>query len=192
MLARSIGRIALALVTVVALAGCERRVEQAACTPEPKAAAKPPVDTPTAPPASEPPAPTPPSAQAASPSRPPPAPAAELPKATRLRVKRLVLAEGVDAREPVGARSAFRADEMDKVYAFVEVENPEQVGGAITVSFEPPTGPAIGNVRLAVGASTRWRTWAYSRSVRETGEWTAVVRDDAGRVIAREPFSVTL
>ncbi len=194
MLARSTRWSTAALVSLVAatlLAGCERRVEPTACSPEPRAAVA--DATPDAVPAA--------AAVAAGPAAVPvdkpaaaPAPSGRAVDATasRLRVKRLVLAEGVDGREPMGSRSAFRADEMDKVYAFVEVDNPEQLGGAITVSFEPPDGPEIGNVRLAVGASRRWRTWAFSRAVRETGEWTAIVRDEQGRILAREPFSITL
>jgi hypothetical protein len=179
-------------VLALGAAGCDRK--PVACAAEPGALAagpaveeKPATPPPAAAPPSAPPAP----AQAPAAQRAEKPEAAE-PTATRLRIKRLVVAEGVDAREPLGPRSAFRADDMDKVYAFVEVDNPERLDGAITVSFEPPEGPEIGNVRLAVGASPRWRTWAYSRAVRQTGEWTAIVRDETGRIIAREPFSVTL
>ena len=186
----SVALVSLASGTL--LGGCERRAEPVACTQEPHVVSRTlPADKPAAEsdvaaaPASAPAAPAPAEKKAEAPS------AAE-PTATRLRIKRLVVAEGVDAREPIGARTAFRADEMDKVYAFVEVENPERMSGAITVSFEPPAGPEIGNVRLAVGASPRWRTWAFSRAVRETGEWTAVVRDERGRILERGPFSVPL
>lgn len=178
-------------------AGCDRRSDHAAaCTPEPRAAAV--ASEPLPAPASALPASAVAAPAVAAPTTrqivaaKPAAPEATEPKATRLRVKRLVLAEGVDGREPIGPRSAFRADEMDKVYAFVEVDNPERLGGAITVSFEPPDGPEIGNVRLAVGATSRWRTWAFSRAVRVAGEWSAVVRDESGHILAREPFLVTL
>lgn len=198
MLAHTLRRwfpVALVSITAgLALAGCDRRAEPAACTPEPRAVAR---TVPAEKPADKPAEPAAASIPAAPAAAPPAvkkaeAPTAAEPTATRLRIKRLVVAEGVDAREPIGARTAFRADDMDKVYAFVEVENPERMGGAITVSFEPPSGPEIGNVRLAVGASPRWRTWAFSRAVREAGEWTAIVRDEHGRVLAREPFSVTI
>jgi len=204
MLARSTRWFAPTLVTLAAaigLAGCERRAEPAvACTPEARDANAEPissaaVDSPTpagvAAPgaAAAPPAASMSGAVAAKPAR---APEAAEPQATRLRIKRLVVAEGVDAREPIGPRSAFVAGDMDKVYAFVELDNPERLGGAITVSFEPPNGPEIGKVNLTVGASPRWRTWAFSRGVREVGEWNAIVRDDSGRILAREPFSITL
>jgi len=113
--------------------------------------------------------------------------------ASNLKIKRLVLAHGVESREPAdGGRSVFKDGEADAIYAFVEVENREHLPGTIVVSFESPAGPTVGNVRLPVGASPRWRTWAFSRAIRGPGEWTAVVRDQEGRVLAREPFSVTL
>jgi hypothetical protein len=75
----------------------------------------------------------------------------------------------------------------------VEVENPEAEESEITVTFEPPGGgDARGNVTLDVGASRRWRTWAYTRGARSAGAWTAVVRGPGGEELARAPFEVTL
>ncbi len=188
------------LVTAAALAvgGCDRPAETTACVPEPAAAA---VALPTSAPRPDLPAaatPTPAPDAAAPPARSPSAAsrpsassAADLPAATSLRVRRLVLAEGVEGREPVRASRSFDGGEVDKVFAFLEVENPERLPGEVVVTFESPSGAAVGNVRLTVGASPRWRTWAFSRAIEQAGEWTAVVRDADGRVLAREPFSVT-
>lgn len=111
----------------------------------------------------------------------------------KLKVKRLVVASGVEKREPVGAASTFSAKDASKIYGFVELENPEKAEGNVFLSFEQ--GRAIepkGNVKLAVGASPRWRTWGFSRAVREAGSWSVVVRDEAGTELARERFEVTL
>jgi hypothetical protein len=115
-------------------------------------------------------------------------------KATaQLRVKRLVIAEGVKDREPVHPSATFRAAESDRIYAFVELENADQAESEVTVAFVPPGGGApIGNVTLDVGPHARWRTWAYTRGARKAGEWTAVVRSPTGEVLARTPFEVTL
>lgn len=189
---------ALAFAAVVALSGCDRRSEPAACTPEPApvaAVAPAPAATTAAaaattgaPPAASPP----PVTGAARPADRPAAPAASPRAATDLRIRRLVVAEGVEGREPVAPRRTFARGELERVYAFVEVENPERLPGDVVVSFEPADGPAIGNVPLTVGAAPRWRTWAFSRAVDRAGEWAAVVRDGEGRVLAREPFTVTL
>lgn len=112
-----------------------------------------------------------------------------------LKVRRLVVAEGVERgkREPVGAGSSFKVADVDKLYAFVEVENPEKAESEVFVTFEPEdNGASQGQVSLRVGASPRWRTWAFTRGVKKAGSWAAVVRSQDGKVLARTPFEVTL
>jgi len=108
----------------------------------------------------------------------------------RLGVKRLVLAHGIDGREPQDATGTFKSSD-DRVYAFVELENPGKVGSAISVVFEPPSGPPVAEIPLTVGETARFRTWAFTRKARTAGEWTVVVRDDQHRVLARQTFTVT-
>jgi len=111
----------------------------------------------------------------------------------KLKVKRLLLTEQIKDREPVEPRSAFEAAEAGRIYAFIELENPAAEESEITVTFEPPGGgTSHGNVTLDVGASRRWRTWAYTRAARSAGAWTAVVRGPSGEELARAPFDVTL
>jgi hypothetical protein len=125
-------------------------------------------------------------------TRPAPAPS-EPAVAAPLRIKRLVLATGVSGREPEGAAKIFRQGDLDKLYAFVEVENRTREPAEITVTFEPPQGRSEhGNVKLAVGGHPRWRTWAYTRTARQVGSWTAVVKDERGRTLARAPFEIAL
>jgi hypothetical protein len=128
------------------------------------------------------------------------APVADAPKASKrklastekLRIKRLVVSEGVANREPVDIESSFSAKRTDRIYAFVEVENPAQEKDEIVVEFDPPGGgDPRGNVTLNVGAAQRWRTWAFTREVKTTGEWTAVVKTRDGQIIATAPFTVT-
>jgi hypothetical protein len=107
-----------------------------------------------------------------------------------LRVKRLVLARSIASREPVDVASRFSAAEIDRIYAFVEIENPDRAESEIVVTFEPEQGAATGHVRLDVGASSRWRTWAFTRAARQPGAWAAVVRDGQGTVLARTAFEV--
>lgn len=112
-----------------------------------------------------------------------------------IRVRRLVVAEGVErgTREPVRPAATFKASSVDKLYAFVEVENPEKGESEVFVTFEPQDNTASqGQVSLRVGASPRWRTWAYTRGVKKAGSWAAVVRSKDGTVLARTPFEVTL
>lgn len=133
---------------------------------------------------------------AATPAKAAPAKTAPAKTATaegKLAVKRLVVAQGIKGREPVDAASSFSTKEADKIYAFVEIENKDRTASEITVSFEPPSGgPSHGNIKLAVGGEPRWRTWAFTRTARAVGAWTAVVKDSHGEVLARTPFEITL
>jgi hypothetical protein len=109
--------------------------------------------------------------------------------AKRLGVKRLVLAHGIDGREPQDAAATFKSSD-DRVYAFVELENPTKTSGEISVVFEPPTGPALAEIPLSVGETARFRTWAFTRQATTAGEWTVVIRDAQHRVLARQTFIV--
>jgi len=123
------------------------------------------------------------------------APAAKKGDGSQVKVKRLVVATGVERakREPVGAANTFKKGDFDRLFAFVEVENKGDPADVI-VTFEPEqTGAdAKGNVTLEVGSSPHFRTWAFSRAVDHAGDWVAVVRAADGRELAREPFSVVL
>jgi hypothetical protein len=170
----------------IMLAGCNRPAPPPAATTEAKAAAAAPCAVAPAPSA---PNPSPATAAVAVPTgAPKPAPRAD---AKDLQVKRLVMAKAVTNREPVDVATSFSADDLDRLYAYVEVENKGAGDGEILVSFEPPDGPAQGNVALNVGPSPRWRTWAFTRSSRKPGSWHAVVKSSDGRVLARAPFEIT-
>lgn len=108
----------------------------------------------------------------------------------KISVKRLVLAHGIDGHEPQDATMTFRAGN-DRVYAFVEIENPGRVEGAVSVVFQPPSGAPLAEIPLKVGETARFRTWAFTRRAHDVGEWTVVIRDGRDRVLARQAFTVT-
>jgi hypothetical protein len=108
----------------------------------------------------------------------------------KLFVKRLVIAHGVDNREPVSPSSTFAKGEADRVYAFIEVGNEDRSASAVTVSFFADGKPERGGVELRVGASPRWRTWAFTRQATEPGIWHVVVRGPKGQELAREKFEI--
>ena len=109
-----------------------------------------------------------------------------------LTVKRLVISTGVDrgTRRPSGEATSFTKGAFEKLYAFVEVENPGDEAD-IVVSFDPPSDKAErGNIELSVGRSPTWRTWGFSRAFDEAGTWTAIVRTRSGKELARTEFEV--
>jgi hypothetical protein len=142
--------------------------------------------TATTPPTTAPPAPTP-AVITASTAR----DRAEAPPrhATVLHVDRLVVARGVVDREPQGTDTLFASNER-RVFAFVEVDNPEHAAGELKVQFIGPDGTAQPPVDLAVGESPRWRTWAFTRQAHAPGTWKALVRDERGHVLASTEFDV--
>jgi hypothetical protein len=107
----------------------------------------------------------------------------------RFQVKRVVLASGVKNREPIDPSTSFDVGQ-ERVYAFVEVDNPDRTEGSVFVSFVPPKGAAHGPIELEVGAAPRWRTWAYTRAATRPGTWKAVVKNARGKVLAESEFEV--
>lgn len=108
-----------------------------------------------------------------------------------LYVKRLVIAQGVKDREPVDAASTFAQGRVKRIYAFVEVGNRDLSASEVYVSFRPKGGKERGRVRLRVGASPRWRTWAYTTQATEVGEWEAVVRNGRDEIIGTTSFEIS-
>jgi hypothetical protein len=108
----------------------------------------------------------------------------------KLFVKRLVIAKGVEAREPVSPASTFTQGESDRIYAFVEVGNEDKAASAISVSFFRDGESDRGGVELRVGESPRWRTWAFTRLAKKPGKWHVVVRGPKGQELARDSFEV--
>jgi hypothetical protein len=108
-----------------------------------------------------------------------------------VKIKRVVLAEGVESHEPINVSSTFEASQ-DRRYAFMELSNPTSVTKHVSVTFERPDGKNTGVVKLKVPANqNRWRTWAWTKRATTPGSWTLIVRSDDGRVLATTPFEVT-
>lgn len=107
----------------------------------------------------------------------------------KLRVKRLVVARGVENHEPVDISDSFRI-ENKPLYAFIELENGSSGDGEVLVVFEKGS-KRTGMVELSVpGNAKRWRTWGRSHGIKEAGQWFAVVRGADGKELARTPFSI--
>lgn len=107
-----------------------------------------------------------------------------------LAMRRLIVARGVDDREPVGADSRFRTDE-ERIYAFMEMVNNSDEDRQVVVTFERDDGAEVGHITVNVPANApRWRTWAWSRHINTPGTWTAVITTPDGTELGRERFQV--
>ncbi len=106
-----------------------------------------------------------------------------------LVVKRLVLTNAIEDREPAQI-SGFHTG-AGPVVAFIEAQNRLDDAQKIVVTFEHASGKKVGFVKLEIPQnSSRWRTWARTSHVTAVGEWNAVVRTGDGEELARQSFNV--
>ncbi len=105
-----------------------------------------------------------------------------------LKVKRFLIGTGVSGREPTGVARSFSKGK--RIFAFVEVTNPEQVASEIYVSFFKDGTPAGRGIRMNIGSGARWRTWVATRRAKTLGTWHVIVRNGQRQQIARTSFEI--
>lgn len=106
-----------------------------------------------------------------------------------LRIKRLVVTQAVEDREPVTVSEVVDAE--TPVIAFVELASGASEDQQVVVTFEHEKGYSAGLVNLSVpGNKPRWRTWGRAYNIKQDGRWTAVVRDSRGEELGRTQFIV--
>ncbi|HVJ17333.1 MAG TPA: DUF2914 domain-containing protein [Polyangiaceae bacterium] len=117
-------------------------------------------------------------------------PATSTSKPTGISVKRFVVASAVENREPLRVETVALGELP--LFAFAELANAGEAD-KIMITFELEGSPeSVGHVELAVPAETqRWRTWGKTNLIGKPGRWSAVLRDQSGKELARTPFEVT-
>jgi hypothetical protein len=109
--------------------------------------------------------------------------------ASEVTLKRFVLANGVEGREPLLEADTFTGD--TKIFAFMELTNPAAEPYAFRVHWEPAEGPASPyGVELHVKTAARFRTWSWTAIPREPGQYRAVLRTLEGEEIASREFTI--
>lgn len=114
-----------------------------------------------------------------------PAATAPAPAAEGLSVK---LALAIENRDPKDPAASFKVADGTKIYAWTRVTG---TSGEVTIAFRKGDKD-VWTQKLAV-PSIPWRTNAY-RTFRkgDAGDWTAVVRDAAGKELGSAPFKVEI
>ena len=108
-----------------------------------------------------------------------------------VKLNSIILAKGVDKREPVEPGTRFSVADGEKVYAIMDVNNPTDDATELTVSWKmPDSDREIGKTSLEVKSAKSWRTWSFTRWAKKTGTWEAIVRNADGDIIARAPFEI--
>ncbi|MFO7569394.1 MAG: DUF2914 domain-containing protein [Smithellaceae bacterium] len=108
-------------------------------------------------------------------------------KTTGFTIQRLVVATGIEDREPVGAADTFPAD-TPKVYCFLEVVHVEQDTNVTFAWIHE--GKEIHRTALVLKAGSRWRTRAEKTLHQATGHWKVEIRDAEGQVLKEVSFTV--
>lgn len=120
----------------------------------------------------------------------PPSYEAQLFEGDGISLRRLAMAPEIEAREPVAVLSQFKAG-GGRVYAFVDAINETDEAQDLTVNFIGPEGQVRGGIVVSVPAkSPRWRTWAYSETMRAAGEWTTEIRTADNALLGSLRFDV--
>jgi len=103
-------------------------------------------------------------------------------------VKRLVIARGVEDREPLPLTEGVAGE---SVTAFVELKHLAETDSEVLITFEHESGKKVGFIQLPVPKeSPRYRTWGRTQNIQDAGEWTAVVTTRAGEELSRAQFTV--
>ena len=102
-------------------------------------------------------------------------------------IKRLLVCQDVQDREPVGVASTF-SSATEKVYAFMEaVEIPADT----TADFVWYHGTdELTRVTVKVGQGGRWRTYANKNLYGLTGPWRVEIQDAEGSILGTAEFEV--
>jgi len=126
------------------------------------------------------------------PSAPEAAPGVELVEREGVSLGSLVIARGVELRQPVEPGTSFSLAGGNKLYAVMDVKNPSKELSELGVAWLPEgSDKERGAVTLSVGEQPRWRTWAYHSGFKKPGRWAAIVRDAGGVELGRATFDVT-
>ena len=111
-------------------------------------------------------------------------------------VRRSSMALAIEEREPVDAADSYafyEFEESGRIYAHYSLRNDSDQEAAAIVTFVSPRGVSYGQVRLTVPANVRrWRTWAFTRAVRNgpEGTWEARLSSEDGELLDTQSFDL--
>ncbi len=107
-----------------------------------------------------------------------------------LQLRRLVVTQKIDDREPVLVDSVVLG--ASPVIAFLDLKNPDDNAQTVVITFEKEGSNAkVGFVELEIPArAKRWRTWGNTQRIDEPGKWVAVVSTKGGEELGRQAFEV--
>jgi hypothetical protein len=106
---------------------------------------------------------------------------------SQFAIEKLVIAEDVKDRKPVGASDIFPAA-TEKVYCFIEATNIKKDTQIKFVWYRD--SKRVHTYKLPLKQGDRWRTYAYKNIYGKKGKWKVEIKDSAGNIIKTASFSV--
>lgn len=102
-------------------------------------------------------------------------------------VEKLVVASGVQDREPVGVSETFPATQ-DEVYCFLAARDiTKDTRVKFVWYFE---GQETASVEIPLKEGPRWRTWSSKKVAGKSGQWKVELEDEAGNTVGEAAFTV--
>jgi hypothetical protein len=110
-----------------------------------------------------------------------------------LHLSELVLAAGVENRQPVDPRTTFSKASDERVYCYLRVENPDREEATVYMAWERAEGraPTDQSREMQIRAMPTYVTFAFTGTARRAGRWACVIRNDNDEVLGRAEFDLT-
>jgi hypothetical protein len=108
-------------------------------------------------------------------------------QAPAFTVARIVIATGIENREPVGVSETFPVS-AGRVFCFLEATN---ITDDTEVTFVWYLGEKeMFKIALPLKKSPRWRTYCYKNLMGKKGDWKVELKDSAGNSVKTVSFKV--
>lgn len=102
-------------------------------------------------------------------------------------ISKMVIAENVQNREPVGVSETFPAS-TEKVYCFIEVIDIKEDAEVTFVWYHEEQ--ELETFTIPIMRGQRWRTFAYKNLYGRTGTWEVEIKDKEDNPIKSIKFTV--
>jgi hypothetical protein len=106
---------------------------------------------------------------------------------TPFKVAKMVVATGVENREPVGVSETFPSS-TEKVYSFLEAKDIAEDTQVTFVWYLG--GKEMFKIDLPLKKGPKWRTYSYKSLRGQKGDWKVELKDSAGSTVKSISFKV--
>lgn len=106
---------------------------------------------------------------------------------SQFTIKKLVIAENIEGREPIGVSDIFPAT-IEKVYCFLEATKIKKDTQIKFIWYRD--SKKVHTYKALLKQGDRWRTYAYKNVYGKRGKWNVKIKDSADNIIKTVSFTV--